>query len=275
MHSRSLRFGVAGAGLLLIGSVAAWMLMRPGDPPAELVAAVSEPNQPAPMDSTAESKPEGERTTPARKPTIRDYLMEFYGDSWDRVRASVEDTLGTRLDNLLEDDPVKPWEEVAAEIRGQIVPTADKVAQQADSLVDWDPARLASWDSVRASFRNVPEDMRDLELQEFRAIAAAENEKIRDFAMRRGAVLTDLCAFKWSKGDFAKSPFCPPPDNEPGNSGRIAVAQCYVNSSTGWIVRMQIYADELPKEYDELGRAIRQGPKDRTAKLNQYLASKQ
>jgi hypothetical protein len=211
---------------------------------------------------------------PIEARTVRDYLRDYYGDRWEDVRASVEASMGNRLDTPFDENALLPFDEVAEQIRNEFLPSAERIAVHAEEALEWDAKMVEDWDSIRRAFPNAPENMRDVELQEFRAIAAEANAHIRECSQQRVAVLAELAANKWAQGDFVKAPYCLPESGNSRTGARIAVAQLLSASKTGWVVQMPVYGDELPAEYDALGKAIAKGVVDRTRQLAKYLDGK-
>lgn len=239
-----------------------------------------------PLTPTKESPPSpaipsaaeiGDQRVPPETPStqsVRDYLRSYYGADWEKVRAGLEESMGKKLDAPLEENPVRPWDEVAEAIRKQLIPSTKVIEQHAETALNWDPSNYENWDSIRSIFPNVPESMRDVELREFQGIAEAANASIRELAQQRIAGLADLGAYKWAQGDFVKAPYCIPASIGAQKPGRVALIQMSTSSTTGWVVNMPIYADELPPEYATLGKAIDKGIVDRTRQLSNYLDSK-
>jgi hypothetical protein len=205
--------------------------------------------------------------------TLREFLEEHWGAEWEGVREAIEKNLGSRLDEPLRGDPLRPWEEVADEVRDQSLLTAKAIAASAEADLEWDDSLTESWDSIRGAFPSAPEDLRDVELQEFRTLANQANEKIRNVAYQRAMMRADAFADKWKKGEWTVAPYALPGPTK-GEKGRQVASLSSCASSTGWVTGCVLYADELPSEWSDLRFQIQKLVYERSTTLAQYLDSK-
>ena len=273
MISPSPRFVLVG--LACAATTATILLMYRGDGSSGAVFPQQQFASVFPVAVTGVETPaEPVASDPPPKGSVRDFLKDYYGERWDSVKDGIEAFMGDKLDGALDEASIKPWDQVAEEIRSRLIPSQQVIESHAEEALNWKAEDYASWELIRAHFPGVPDNMRDVELREFHEIAETANASIRETAERRMTIVADLCTYKWAQSDFIRAPFCLPTSRVYQQPGRVAVAQQLVNSATGWVVCMPIYADELPPEYAALGKQVDKGLMDRTKLLANYLVSK-
>jgi hypothetical protein len=85
-------------------------------------------------------------------------------------------------------------------------------------------------------------------------------------------MIARVAASKWDRGDYVKAPLSLPLERHPS---RVATIQLLVNSSSGWVVNMPLYPEDLPADYAALGKSLALAKRARSVQIAQYLDSKQ
>lgn len=204
--------------------------------------------------------------------TVRDYLAEYYGAGWESVREQFERDRKALLDRPLEEPvAIATWADSEADARAKVILTPDRCETYAKSELELDPEAYASWDRIRQRFPDVPENVGPHELRALQEIVKPFEQRMLDLGIQRTAILADVQAMKWTRGDFRKAPFVLP--EQPFDKTRRCVFTTAGHSTSGWAVQLNIYEDELPPEYFQYWKDIKKEKAQSLKAAMEYIAT--
>lgn len=216
---------------------------------------------------------EAEITEPAPSAiemTVEDFLRDYHGAQWDEMRKRLSPLELSTLERELDPSDLPPsWEDAKEELRKTALIDSTRLQFHADASIDWKAEFYDSWESVREVFHQVPEHATPEQLAEFREFAKPFDDRVRQLAAQRTAIIADIQAYKWESGDFSRSPIiCV---SKPKAPGRRCVHATSCGAGNQWAMSMSIYADEMPPEYFELGKLLGAERARREAELKAFI----
>lgn len=265
-------------GLIVVPGIAlaCFLLVRGAhDPERPLISvAASQPiavELPAPSDRSIVAV--NEAPTEVHRRTVRDYLKDYYGDDWASQEAEFEKRQKALLDRPLDEvEQIRPWEEVADQIRDEVLWNVESIEMRAEAALEWDPNLDLSWENIAKVFPNAPANMGERQLLEFQGLARDLNAPIRELALQQNAALADALACKWAANDFVRKPYSVPWITADPKRGNCVLATATA-SKTAWCVHTFVYAGEVPAGFEANAKKIPQMVEARAGSLSKYLDS--
>lgn len=204
--------------------------------------------------------------------TAHDYLERYHGAAWDEFRSKLDAKQLRFLERRMDLSQLPPsWEDAEEELRRCTLVNSQNLQERADAFACWSESFYESWDNVREVYSEVPAHATGEQLKAFRAYAEPMDDRVRFLAAQKLAIIADVQAFKWDSGDFDRAPIiCVPRLNDPGRRSIYATSGSAGNQ---WCMGMVIYEDEVPPEFNEIGKLLGTEVDQRAAALKAYIAT--
>jgi hypothetical protein len=267
------------AALLLVGAALAALALTPlgGREPA-LDYDAAEPLCALHGWSETTNEPRAPVAAPTVEPpkfvqTAENYLQDLYGAQWKVYRERLNSQQLRMIQRPMDPANLPPsWEDASAELRERALIGPENLQFHADASIDWRADLYDSWDKIREVFHEVPLDATPEQLEAFREYARPIDDRLRDLAAQRTAILADVQAYKWESNDFDRAPIvCAPTPYDSNVRRSVHTTAC--GAGNQWSMVMHVFEDEMPPAFAALELQIRDELAARMDALRTYIKS--